>query len=165
MSNVCVPVPESKISVFTRRKSGSFNLTCTKIFSFGIIFQDLKWFKFCTQMTTNTNVPLKFWPLNLNRFHACIVWKIDSYALSTTNMLILCVLRSVYPSWHTSLASERIRSQRLWAHKAPIWPPEEEVMRESLIVAAWNRMSVGTPALPCDCHVETKSDAGCEWSR
>jgi len=28
-----------------------------------------------------------------------------------------------------------------------------------------NRMSVATPALPCDGHVETKSDAGCEWSR
>ena len=26
-------------------------------------------------------------------------------------------------------------------------------------------MSVATPALPCDGHVETKLDAGCEWSR
>jgi len=30
---------------------------------------------------------------------------------------------------------------------------------------AWYRMSVATPALPCDCHVETRLDAGCEWSR
>jgi len=30
---------------------------------------------------------------------------------------------------------------------------------------AWNWVSVATPALPYDGHVETKSEAGCEWSR
>jgi len=50
---------------------------------------------------------------------------------NTTNMLISSLSRSVFPSWHTSLVSERIRSQKLSAHKAPIWPPEEEAMRDT----------------------------------
>jgi len=27
-----------------------------------------------------------------------------------------------------------------------------------------NRVTVGTPALSCDCHVQTKLEVGCEWS-
>jgi len=26
-------------------------------------------------------------------------------------------------------------------------------------------MPIATPKLPCDSHVKTKSEAGCEWSR
>jgi len=37
-------------------------------------------------------------------------------------MLISSVSRSVFLSWHTSLASRKIRSQKLLAHKTPIWP-------------------------------------------
>ena len=43
----------------------NFNLDCTKILSFRIVVQNLKCVKFRIQMTTNINVPLKFWPFNL----------------------------------------------------------------------------------------------------
>jgi len=65
------------------------------------------------------------------RFHACVAWIFDSYVTQPTCWSLPYREAYFHPSWHTSLASERTRSQKLLAHKATIWPPEEEATRGS----------------------------------
>jgi len=44
-------------------------------------------------------------------------------------------------------------------------PLSKNIQRDQVFLRLrLNRVSVATPALPCDGHVETKSDAGCAWS-
>ena len=104
--------PESVIFIPVRSLP-KFKVRFEELFSFRIIFLSFKWAKFRTQMTTYTVVPFKCWPLNLGWISPMCFMNSRFIRRRTNMLMILSVSRSVFPSWHTSLASEKIWSQKL----------------------------------------------------